>query len=400
VAQPVLPLSDVRIIAFSQFGAGPFGVMQLADLGAEVIKIEDPTTGGDVSRSVPPFRQGNDSLYYQSFNRNNRSITLNLRAEGARDVLHDLVRVSDGVFSNLRGDQPERLGLTYERLAPVNPAIVCCSLSGFGMSGPRRAEPGYDYLFQAYAGYMSLTGDPSTPPAKSGVSVVDLSGGFAAALGLLAGILQARRTGRGCDVDVALLDVAVSMLAYVATFALNRDYDPPRLPDSSHPTLYPSQVFATQDGYLVIMVAKEKFWPPLCRALERPDLIDDPRFDSFDSRFRHREELVSELGGVFRTKPTAEWLSRLTGKVPCAPVNSVAEALAEPQVLARKMIIETENPAFGTMRHVGTPIKFPGQERQHYDPAPDLGAGTEIILRDYLHYSPERISRLRAAGAI
>ena len=174
-----LPLAGVRVLAFSQFGAGPFATLNLSDLGAEVIKIEDPTTGGEISRFVPPHRIDGDSLYFQSWNRGKRSITLNLRKPGARDILHDLVRVSDAVFNNLRGDEPAKLGLTYSSLSQVNPRIVCCSLNGFGSTGPRAADPGYDYLMQASTGYMSMTGDPASPPAASGVSFVDHAAGFA-----------------------------------------------------------------------------------------------------------------------------------------------------------------------------------------------------------------------------
>lgn len=395
-----LPLEGVRILALSQFGAGPFGMLQLADLGAEIIKIEDPTTGGDVARYVPPYRDGQDSLYYHSFNRNNRGITLNLRVPEARQVLHDLVRDADGFFSNLRGDQPERLGLTYEHLGEINPRIVCCSLSGFGMTGPRRTEPGYDYLFQAYSGFMSLTGDPSTPPAKSGVSIVDYAGGFNAALGLMVGIFQAQRTGKGCDVDISLLDTAVSMLAYVATFKLNTAYEPRRLPESSHPTLYPSQVYAASDGYLVIMVAKEKFWPPLCQALDVPELADDPRFRSFDDRYKNYTEMNQILKDIFRTKTVEEWMDRLRGDVPCAPVNSVEEALNDPQVLAREMIIQTETENFGEVRHVSSAIKMTGVEGAPTRPGPALGADTDDVLRDYAGYSDEQIQRLRELGAV
>jgi crotonobetainyl-CoA:carnitine CoA-transferase CaiB-like acyl-CoA transferase len=395
-----LPLDGVRIVAFSQFGAGPFGMLQLADLGAEILKIEDPSTGGDVARSVPPFRKGHDSLYFQAFNRNTRSITLNLRVPEARAVLHDLVKVSDAIFSNLRGDQPEKLGLTYPQLEHVNPRIVCCSLSGYGMTGPRRAEPGYDYLFQAAAGYMSLTGDPSTPPAKSGISIIDMAGGFAAALGLMVAVFQAQRTGRGSDVDVSLMDTAISMLSYLATFNLNGNYEPPRLPDSAHPTLYPSQVFQTRDSYIVVTVMKEKFWPLLCDALERPDLVAEPRFADFDARYRNHEELIAILKDIFRTRPTHEWIERLIGQVPCAPVNSIEQALHDPQVLARNMVVETENQTFGRMRHVAGAIKIPGHDRHVHAAAPELGADTDAVLRDYLSYSPGQIDRLRARGAV
>jgi crotonobetainyl-CoA:carnitine CoA-transferase CaiB-like acyl-CoA transferase len=395
----MLPLAGVRILALSQFGAGPFGTLHLADLGAEIIKIEDPATNGDVARYVPPGAADGDSLYFQSLNRNTRSITLDLRRPDGRQVFHDLVRVSDGVFSNLRGDQPEALGLTYGTLEALNPRIVCCSLSGFGMTGPLRDEPGYDYVVQAYAGLMSLTGEPGSPPARSGVSVIDFAGGVTAMLGLLIGLLGAQRTGRGCDVDVSLLDTAVGMLNYLAAWTLNAGYQPERLPFSSHPTLYPSQVFGTSDGYLVVMCAKEKFWQALVEVLDAPDLGADPRFRTFADRYRHREALIAGLQERFRQKTTAQWLTVLRGKVPCAPVNTVQQALEQEQVLAREMVIEVEHPTLGTLRQTSTPIKIGGATRRH-QPAPALGADTDAILRDILGYSEERVRKLRSTGAV
>ncbi len=325
-----LALEGLRILAVSQFGAGPYGTMMLADLGAEVIKIEDPSTGGDVARSVPPYRIKDDSLYFQSFNRNKRSLLLNLGDPRGKAVFHRLVKISDAVFNNLRGDVPARLGLTYEALRQHNPAIVCCSLSSFGRHGPRASEPGYDPLMQASAGYMSLTGEPDGPPAKCGVSVVDFAGGFAAAFGLMVGIFSSRKTGAGCDVDVSLADTSVSMLNYLAIWYLNRGLEPVRNSASAHSVLVPGQTFRTRDGYLAIFCAKEKFWTALCKATGRDDLLNDPRFNGFDQRHKHRETLIPILEKMFAGKGTAEWLAVLTGKVPCAPVRSVAEALDDP----------------------------------------------------------------------
>ena len=216
------PLADVRVLAIEQFGAGPWGTLQLADLGADVIKIEDPASRGDVGRYVPPFAEGEDSLFFETFNRNKRSISLDLRHPEARGVFEDLVRGSDVVYSNLRGDQPAKLRLTYEDLKDVNPRIVCCSLSGFGTTGPRAAQGGYDYMMQGLAGWMSLTGDPDGPPTKSGLSLVDLSGGYASAIAVLAGLWRARRDGTGCDCDVSLLDTALHELMYVGTWTASR----------------------------------------------------------------------------------------------------------------------------------------------------------------------------------
>lgn len=392
-------LGDLRIIAVEQFGAGPFGTLHLADLGADVIKIENPKAGGDVSRSVPPYAADGDSLYFQSFNRNKRSLTLDLKHPEGRRVFNDLVKTSDAVFSSLRGDQPERLGLTYEHLKEINPAIVCCALTGYGLDGPRRAEPAYDYLMQAYAGWMSLTGAPDAPPTKSGLSVVDFSAGLAAMTGLLAGVLEARRTGVGCDVDVSLHDTAVSMLSYLPIWTLNRDYEPKRIADSAHPSIVPSQVFETKDGHLVVFCAKEKFWVNLAEAMDAGHLARDPRFARFPDRLEHREELVEELKPRFKARTTGEWMERLRGSVPCAPVNTVEQALQDEQVRARKMVLEVEHPEFGPLKQTATAIKMNGETRPDRH-GPAMGADTDAVLHDLLGYDDDEIARLRDAEAI
>lgn len=392
------PLHGLRLLALSQFGAGPFGTTVLADLGADVIKIEDPAGGGDVARYVPPYAEDGDSLYFQSFNRGKRSITLDLRHPEGQRIFHDLVRVSHAVYNNVRGDQPEKLGLTYRALGGVNPAIVCCSLSGFGTSGPRAAEPGYDYLIQGYAGYMAITGEPDGPPGKCGVSIIDFAGGYASMLGLMVGLWDAQRTGVGRDVDVSLLDTAVSMLSYFATWTLNRDWEPARVEDSGHQTLVPSQNFRTRDGWVVVFCAKEKFWRSLVEALGLPHLATDPRFATFTDRLEHKRELLAILKPRFLARPTGEWLDVLRGRVPCAPVNSVRQALDDEQVRHREMILDVQHPVFGLIRQVASPIKTEGAVRQPA-PAPRLGEHTDAVLRDLLHYPPDRIAALRAAGA-
>ena len=393
------PLEGLRVLTVSQFGAGPFGTQMLADLGADVVKIEDPGVGGDSARYVPPFQGEGDSPYFQSFNRGKRSLALNLRHPDGQSVFRDLVRVSDAVFNNARGDLPEKLGLTYEQLRDVNPRVVCCSLTGYGRTGPRAAEPAFDYLVQGYAGYMSVTGEPDGPPGKCGVSVIDFAGGYAAMAGLMVGLFDAQRTGVGRDVDISLLDTAVSMLSYFAIWTLNRDWTAERTRDSAHQTLVPAQNFPTRDGWIVIFCNKEKFWRDLVETLGAPELAEDPRFGSFADRFRHREALLPLLRERFATRTTADWLDRLRGRVPCAPVNDVRQALADPQVLARDMIVEVEHPQFGTLREVRSPVRTEGEIR---DPrrAPRLGEHTDDVLRDVLGYGEGTIARLRAAGVI
>lgn len=219
------PLAGIRIVSLEQYGAGPYATLHLADLGAEVIKIEDPRVGGDVGRTVPPFQSGSTSLFFETFNRNKQSLLLDIEHPEGRAVFEDLVRVSQVVFSNLRGDVAENLGLTYEQLAHLNPAIVCCALSGYGRTGPRSADPGYDYMLQALCGWMALTGEPDGPPTKSGLSLVDYAGGIAAGLAMVAAVRHAERSGIGADIDMSLYDTAIGLLNYVATWQLSADYE-------------------------------------------------------------------------------------------------------------------------------------------------------------------------------
>lgn len=380
-SQTTLPLAGVRILAFTQLGAGPYAMMLLGDLGAEILKVEDPVTGGDEARTVPPYadREAHDGLYYQSLNRNTKSLTLNLRKPAGRDVLRRLAGCVDGVYNNLRGDLPGRLGLDYAALRDANRRIVCCSLTGFGRTGPRAADPAYDYLLQAQAGFMSVTGEPDGPPSKCGISIVDFSGGILSTLALMIGILRARETGMGCDVDVSLLDTAISMLNYYAVWNLNRRWQPERLAHSAHQSMVPSQSFKTRDGYLVIMCMKEKFWQRLCQQLGLRALCDDPRFRTFADRLANRATLVPLLEAEFARRTTDDWLTVLRGHVPVAPVYTVDEALRDEQVLARDMVIEVMHPRFGRVRETGSPIKI-GGVRPAYEPAAPFGANTDEVL--------------------
>lgn len=397
--QPQPPLEGVRVLAIEQFGAGPWATMMLADLGAEIIKVENPATGGDVGRYVTPYASAQDSLYFQSFNRNKKSITLNLQHPRVAQILHPLAAAADAVFNNLRGDLPARLGLDYAALKHLKSDLVCCSLSAFGRTGARAAEPGYDYLMQGYAGWMSITGEPEGPPQKSGLSLVDLNAGVCAALGMVSAILRARETGVGGDVEVNLFDTAISQLAYVGAWHLTRGYDPAPTPDSSHPSQIPSQVLPTRDGWLVVMCAKEKFYRNLVRLLDLPELAADPRFASFELRLENRDELIPQLKARTRQKPTAEWLERLKGQVPCAPVNSVAEAFADPQVAADQMVLDLPHPEFGTVKTPAGPIRIDDAAVAPRR-GPGLGEHTDEILQNLLALSPDEIAAYRRDGML
>jgi crotonobetainyl-CoA:carnitine CoA-transferase CaiB-like acyl-CoA transferase len=394
---PVLPLAGLRILAVEQYGAGPAGTVYLADLGAEVIKVENLREGGDHGRDLGPHFFGpRDSQFFQTFNRNKRSIALDLRHDAGRAVFRDLARSADGVLDNLRGDQPAALGLAYEALREVNPRIVCAHLSAYGREGSRASWPGFDYLMQAEAGHMSLTGDPDGPPERYGLSVVDLMTGLVACFALLAGVMAARATGRGRDVDTSLFDLALFNLNYPGTWYLNAGQVTGRTARSGHPSVVPSQLYRTADGWIFVMCNKEKFWPVLCAELGRDEWV--PRFPTFAERLERREELTRMLDAEFSRDSTAAWLEKLSGKVPVAPVYDVGQALENPFVVERGGVADYSYPDGRKARLIANPIRLSDAELPRRA-APALGADTDELLRD-IGYSDERIAALRAAGAI
>ncbi|HSF96029.1 MAG TPA: CoA transferase [Thermohalobaculum sp.] len=395
-----LPLTGTTILAVEQYGAGPFGTMLLADLGAEVIKIENPADGGDMARAVGPhFLPDGSSQFFHTFNRNKRSLTLNLKTDEGRELFHKLVAEADAVLNNLRGDLPAKLGLDYAALAPVNPAIVCAHLSAYGREGPRKSWPGYDYLIQAEAGYLSVTGEPDGPPARFGLSVVDMMTGLMAAFALACGVIGARASGKGMDLDTSLFDTGLHNLGYLATWYLNAGVNQGREPRSSHPSLTPSQLYRTKDGWLFVMCNKEKFWPILCQALGRTDWAANPRFESFAGRLEHRAELTEMLDGVLMERTTAEWLERLSGIAPVAPVYDVAEALESPFVAEGHRTGAYAGPdGAELLRMLAGPVKVGGAETPRRA-GPGLGADTGAILRG-LGLSEEQIAALREKGVV
>jgi crotonobetainyl-CoA:carnitine CoA-transferase CaiB-like acyl-CoA transferase len=389
-----LPLQGMRIIAVEQYGAGPWGTLYFADLGAEVIKIENPREGGEVGRQVGPHFFGpGDSHFFQTFNRNKKSMTLDLKQPEGQQVLRELVASADGVLDNLRGDLPGKLGVTYDKLKDVNPRIVCAHLSAYGRTGSRASWPGYDFLMQAEAGHMSLTGEPDGPPSKYGLSIVDLMTGLAAAFALLAGITGARADGRGRDVDVSLFDLALHNLNYPGTWYLNAGVVQGREPRSGHPSLTPSQLYRTADGWIMIMCNKEKFWTVLVQELGRPEWAEDPEFATFGARLRNRPQVTRMLDEALMTDTTARWLERLSGKVPVSPVNDIAEALDSPFVKEQQRVRDYMYPDGSSARLVACPMRIGGAELPERA-APALGAHTEELLRE-LNYDEGRIEQLR-----
>jgi crotonobetainyl-CoA:carnitine CoA-transferase CaiB-like acyl-CoA transferase len=395
-----LPLSGIRIVSVEQYGAGPFATLHLADLGAEVIKIENFHEGGDMGRAVGPlFFAPGDSYFHEAFNRNKRSLGLDLKHAKGQEIFRKLVEGSDAVFDNLRGDLPAKLGITYAQLANVNPRIVCVHLSAYGRSGSRASWPGFDYLMQAEAGYLSLTGEPDGPPARFGLSMIDMMTGTTAAMALLAGLLEARSTGRGRDLDVSLFDVAMHNLGYVATWYLNAGVVTNREPRSSHPSLTPSQLYRTKDGWLFLMCNKEKFWPVLAEALGKPEWATDPDYATFAARLKSRERITQELDAILMTATSEEWMSRLRGKVPIAPVYDVRQALDNPFVAERQLVLDFEHAEHGNIRGVASPVRVDGGDSQPRRAAPRLGEDTDALLEE-LGYAPHAIGALREQAAV
>lgn len=393
------PLAGVRVVAVEQFGAGPWATLQLAALGAEVVKVEDMAAGGDVGRHVGPYQEGEDSLFFESFNRGKRSVCLDLRDPRGREVLHDLLRGSDVLLSNLRGDHVDRLGLGYDDLKAVNAALVCCSITGFGRTGPRAAEGAYDYTIQGYAGWMSLTGEPGTPPTRAGLSLVDVSAGYVAALSIAAMLVRREQTGLGGDADISLFETALAMDMYIATWVLSRGFVPERPRSSAHPSVVPFQNFRTRDGWIVVCCPKDSLFRRLAETIGLPDLPSDPRFATMAARAEHRDACVQAVESALAADSTAAWMERLTAAgVPCGPVNDIASAFADPQAAARRMVEEYNHPTLG---RVCTP-----RPAVRADGAPTLGRGpfrgehADAVLAEVCGYDEARIAGLRVAGVL
>jgi succinate---hydroxymethylglutarate CoA-transferase len=393
-----LPLEGLRVLAVEQYGAGPYGSTYLADMGAEVIKLEHRASGGDMSRGVGPYFLGeHDSQFFQSLNRNKKSLTLDLKHPLGREVFEKLVATADGLFGNLRGDQPEKLRLRYADLERINPRIVCAHLSAYGNDGSRKGWPGYDFLVQAECGFLSLTGEPGGPPARIGLSMVDFMTGLGTAFALMCGLHAARETGVGRDVEVSLFDMALHQLSYPAAWYLNEGLVTTRMPRSAHPYIVPSQLYRTRDGWIFFMCQTQRFWEVLCDRIGRPELALDPVFRDQAARHRHRDRLTEVLDEALSGKTTAEWLDVLGGAVPCAPVHDLEQALENPFVAERGGVQAFDHPDKPSFKLVASPIRMGAEVPAR--PAPKLGQHSEELLAE-LGYDHGEIERLAAAGVI
>lgn len=372
-------LSGIRILTIEQFGAAPYGSQCLADLGAEVIKIEQPDSG-DAARSVGPFHLGeNDSLYFQGWNTNKQSVVLDLKSTEGQAALHRLVGTADAIMNNLRGDQAVRLGLDYKTLSQINPKIVCGHISAYGRDNERASRPGYDFLMQAEAGLMSLTGDPASDPTRFGPSVIDFMTGMTLSVGLLAAVIRARQSGEGCDVDTALFDVALHQLNYIATWYLNRGYIAQRLPRSSHFSAAPVQTFKASDGWIFIMCMTDKFWSRLAEGIGQEALLSDARFSTMEARSRNRAELTAVLDLVFESDTVHSWVERLGDLLPIGPVYDIESALESSFVQEVGMIQNVPHPTMPGMRLLANPLRINGQRLEQTACQP-LGANNKHYL--------------------
>ena len=392
------PLAGVRVIDFTRILAGPFGSMFLGDMGAEVIKVEEPAKGDD-TRGWPPF-VGGEATYFLSVNRNKKSLTLNLKAPEGQAILRKLIARADVVLENFRPGTMERLGFGYERLRAVNRRLVYCSISGFGESGPEASRPGYDLIVQGESGIMDLTGFPDGPPVKVGNSIADLVAGMAAAQGITLALLARGRTGRGQKVEIGMLDVMASLLTYQAGLYWNAGGRPSRR-GNQHPSIVPYEVFRARDAYLTLGVANNSLWEKTCRALGREDLARDPRFDSETNRVTNRDALIPILNDLLAARPADEWLARLEqAGVPAGRIRTVAEVCESPHLKARGMVVKLRHPKAGAITVMGVPVRLGATPGAATAPPPLLGQHTEEILTRLLRIPRATVQRLRAAGVV
>lgn len=391
-------LTGLTVLDLTRVLSGPFATMTLADLGADVVKIEQPGTGDDTRQWGPPF-QGDEAAYFLSVNRNKRSLAVDLKLTDGLALVRDLARRADVVVENFRPGTAARLGLGYDDLSADNPGLVYASISGYGQTGPDSHRAGYDAIAQARSGIMSVTGEADGPPVRVGVSSADLVAGMWAVIGILAALRERDRSGQGQWVDISLLDGSVSWLTYVAAGYFATGTRPPRY-GSAHPTIAPYQGFATKDGELMLAVGNDAIWRRFAPAAGLDDLVDDPRFATNPLRVSHRDELLPLVADAMASRTSAQWVEVLDAAGgPVGPIQTVDEVVTDPQVLARGMVGEVEHPTAGTLRTIGCPVRLTATPPQVRTAPPLLGQHTDDVLAE-LGVDAERLTALRASGAV
>lgn len=392
------PLEGVRILELGQIIAGTYGGLVLSDLGAEVIKVETPD--GDLGRipSVGPYK--GQSTLFLTLNRNKQSIVIDLKTDEGRELFYDLVRTSDVVVDNFRPGVLERLKIDYPTLKEIKPDIIQCSITGFGANGEYRDLPALDVIIQSFAGYLSITGEPGGPPARTGVPLADLCGGIFSSKAILAALFDRERSGEGRYIELSMLDGMVSLLSYLGTMWLTKG-EQAEPPGSGHMYSVPWQAFQCADGHLVIATRQEVFWTRLCDAIEAPELASDPRFATNPDRVENRETLIPILEDILARRTVDDWAQLFrAADIPAAPVNDLKGVFEEPPVIERDMIVEYDHPQVGKVRLPGNPIKMTGMGETISNPAPMLGEHTDALLSELLGLDGETIAALREAGVV
>jgi crotonobetainyl-CoA:carnitine CoA-transferase CaiB-like acyl-CoA transferase len=396
--RPTGPLAGVRVLDLSRILSGPFATMIFADLGADIIKVENPVTGDDTREWAPPY-QGDQSAYFLSVNRNKRGIALDLKSEAGRRIAQQLADEVDVVIENFRPGVAARLGLGYPELSVRNPRLVYASISGYGQTGPYANQPGYDAIAQALGGLMSATGEAGGEPVRAGVAVADVGAAMWAVIGVLAALHARTSTGRGDWIDISLLDGQIAWLTYLAGGWFATGEVPPRY-GSAHPTIVPYQAMRTADGYLMVAVGNDSLWQRFAPLIGLPELAEDPRYATNPDRVVHRAELIPLIEAALLSRRSEEWTAELSrAGIPAGAINSVAEALAHPQVEARGMVVTVEHPTAGTLRMPGSPIKLSGHTATVRRPPPMLGQHTSEVLGE-LGYTDAEIAALRERGVV
>ncbi len=391
------PLAGIRVLDFTRVLAGPAASLALADLGAEVIKIEPPGSG-DETRDFPPIREG-ESHYFLSVNRGKKSIVIDLKAPDGVALAKALAAKCDIVVENYRPGVMDRLGLGYEALSAVNPALIYCAISGYGQTGPLKDRPSFDIVLQAMSGALSVNGEPGQPPTKLGIPLGDLVGGINGPIAILAALHERGRTGKGRYIDISLMDGLIGMLGYIAQLAWFNGEDP-RPQGSQHPNLVPYGAFPASDGSIIVACLTNSFWGKICDALGCPEKAADPRYDAIQKRRDARDEVNAIVSAFTRDRTVAELVELFTRyEVPHAPILGVTEALSQPQTVAREMVVEVDHPVLGSIPIVNRPIKFDEKQARPAAP-PVLGQHTDAILGDVLGLTGEEIAALRATGAV
>lgn len=392
------PLHGIRVLDLTRVLAGPAASLALADLGAEVFKIEPPGTG-DETRSFPPFREG-ESHYFLSVNRGKKSIVVDLKTEAGVALAKDLAAKCDILIENYRPGVMDRLGLGYDVLSAINPRLIYCAISGFGMTGPLRDRPSFDIVMQALSGALSVNGEPDRPPTKLGIPLGDLVGGVNGPMGILAALYERTVTGRGRLIDVSLFDGLIGMLAYLPQLAFFTGEDP-KPQGSQHPNIVPYGVFPAKDGSIVIACLTNSFWGNICRSLGMDDWAKDSRFDTLEKRRDIRDEVNERISAVTSQKTVNELVDVFVqNQVPHAPILGIRDALSQPQAVAREMVVETDHAVLGKIPIVNRSIKFPGDRQPVPDAPPVLGQHTDEILGGLLGLTPNQIAELRASKVV